>query len=169
MSGTVSVADFLKFLIKERHSQISVRLVSCVNEWIGVIIYPMSNLSNLGGARPGAGRPKGAQNRRSRALADKFLGSGKCPAEALVRIAEQAEAAGETALAIDAWKAVLPYVHAKPKAMEVDPVAVVELARDLAEARATGSAVHYLDYGTALARAEENLVEIEIARTSVRR
>ena len=77
-----------------------------------------------------------------------------------MRIAEQAEAAGETALAIDAWKAVLPYVHAKPKAIEVDPTAIVELARDLAEARATGGAVHYLDYGKALARAEASLAEL---------
>lgn len=120
----------------------------------------MSKPSNLGGARPGAGRPKGAQNRRSRALADKLLERGKCPAEALVRIAEQAEDAGETALAIDAWKAVLPYVHAKPKAIEVDPVAVVQLARDLAAARAMANAAQDLDYEAALTRAEKELAEL---------
>lgn len=71
-----------------------------------------------------------------------------------MRIAEQAEASGEMALAIDAWKAVLPYVHAKPKSIEVDPVAVVQLARDLAEARAASNAAMYVDYGEALERAE---------------
>lgn len=102
-----------------------------------VLNYPISNRSNIGGFRPGFGRPKGAQNRRTQAFADKLLSEGRCPAEALVRIAEGAEVAGETALAIDAWKAVLPYVHAKPKPVEFDPGQVVLMAREIAGARVT--------------------------------
>ncbi|MDP2081385.1 MAG: hypothetical protein U0934_15170 [Pseudotabrizicola sp.] len=117
----------------------------------------MNAQTNLGGSRPGAGRPKGAQNRRTRALSEKLLAQGKCPAEALVRIAERAEAEGEMALAVDAWKAVLPYVHAKPKAIELDPDAVVELARNLAEVRASQNATQHVDYGELLALAEAKL------------
>lgn len=51
-------------------------------------------------------------------------------------MAEKAEADGDISTAIGAWKAVLPYVYAKPKAIEIEPEAVIELARDLATARA---------------------------------
>jgi hypothetical protein len=50
------------------------------------------------------------------------------PAEALLRIAEEAESRGDLTLAIDAWKRLLPYVHPKPKPVEVDPESVVALA-----------------------------------------
>jgi hypothetical protein len=119
----------------------------------------MNDRSNIGGFRPGSGRPKGSQNRRTQALADKLLADGKCPAEALVRIAERAEAAGETALAIDAWKAVLPYVHAKPKAVEFDPEQVVHLAREIAEIRMTPNPDEVTTYGQRLARAIAKLEE----------
>jgi predicted TPR repeat methyltransferase len=120
----------------------------------------MDNESNIGGFRPGSGRPKGAQNRRTQALADKLLSEGKCPAEALVRIAESAEAAGEMALAVDAWKAVLPYVHAKPKPVEIDPGQIVLMARDIAEARLVAKPEYVSSFGQrlelAVARLETN-------------
>ena len=116
----------------------------------------MSKVSH-GGSRPGAGRPKGAQNRRTRLLADKLLGAGKCPAEALVRIAEQAEADGKMDLALDAWKAVLPYVHAKPKAVELDPERVIRLAREIAEARVSSKGALDGDYAGLLEGAERKL------------
>jgi hypothetical protein len=99
------------------------------------IIIPMSDRINHGGQRVGAGRPRGVPNRRSQQLFDEILLAGKCPAQALVRIAERAESEGKLALAIDAWKAVLPFVHAKPKAVELDPEAVVGLTRSMTEAR----------------------------------
>ena len=123
----------------------------------------METKPKLGGSRPGAGRPRGAQNKRTLALSDRLLAQGKCPAEALVRIAERAEANGETALAVDAWKAVLPYVHAKPKAFELDPASVVLLARDLAEARAALTTAMDVDFGMALDRAEAKLAELRAA------
>ena len=88
-----------------------------------------------GGRRPGAGRRKGSRMRRSDALAEKLVESGKCPVDALVRLAEQAEAAGEIGQAIGAWKSILPYIYPKPKAIEIAPNDVVALARDLATAR----------------------------------
>ncbi len=77
--------------------------------------------------------------RRSDALAEELVAAGKCPIQALVRLAEQAEADGELGHAIGAWKSILPYVHPKPKAVEVAPGQVVELARDLAAIRADAS------------------------------
>ena len=76
--------------------------------------------------------------RRSDALAEKLLADGKCPVEALVRLAERAEAEGDFSQAIGAWKSILPYIHPKPKAVEIEPEHVVALARDLAAARASG-------------------------------
>ena len=88
-----------------------------------------------GGARPGAGRPKGSKNRWMVALADQFLDDGNCPASALVRIARRAEKNGDDHLAVDAWKAVLPYIHPKPKPVEIYPDYRVELEQRIAEAK----------------------------------
>lgn len=93
----------------------------------------MAKDKNIGGARKGAGRPKGVPNRRTKHLAEKFQTDKKCPAEALARIAQQAELDGDTRLAVDAWKALLPYVHAKPKAIESDPEAVLQMMREITE------------------------------------
>jgi len=92
-----------------------------------------------GGKRAGAGRPKGSRMRRSDALAEELISAGKCPIEALMRLAEQAEAAGDLAQAISAWKSILPYVHPKPKSVEFAPGEVIELARELAVARTEAS------------------------------
>ena len=99
----------------------------------------MADRGSHGGKRAGAGRPKGSRSRRSEALADKLLGEGKCPVDALVRLAEAAEKDGDRKQAIDAWKSILPYVHAKPKAVDIDPNSVIELARAVAEVRADAS------------------------------
>ncbi|SHK90700.1 hypothetical protein SAMN05444414_102211 [Roseovarius marisflavi] len=93
----------------------------------------MARASKHGGKRAGAGRPKGSRSRRSEAVAEKLLSQGKCPVEALVRLAEEAEADGDRSQAINAWKTILPFVHPKPKAVEIDPEAVVALARLLSE------------------------------------
>ena len=77
--------------------------------------------------------------RRSDALAEELISAGKCPVEALVRLAEQAESEGNLGQAIGAWKSVLPYIYPKPKAVEFAPEQVIELARDLAAARAYAS------------------------------
>lgn len=126
----------------------------------------MSARSNLGGFRAGAGRPKGTQNRRTLALSEKLLADGKCPAEALVRIAERAEAKGDMALAVDAWKAVLPYVHAKPKPVEFDPIQVVQLAKEISDARAKSTSETTTDFGDLLNNAETVVVS-DVTKNSV--
>ena len=95
----------------------------------------MARANKHGGKRAGAGRPKGSRSRRSEAVAEKLLSQGKCPVDALVRLAEEAEANGDRLQAIGVWKAILPFVYPKPKAVEIDPEAVVELARLLSEAK----------------------------------
>lgn len=95
----------------------------------------MANRNGHGGRRPGAGRPKGSRSRLGEKLSEKILGQGKCPVDALIRLAEAAERDGDRAQAIAAWKSVLAYVYPKPKAVEVDPDTVVELAQLIAEAR----------------------------------
>ncbi len=108
----------------------------------------MTAVCSHGGARLGAGRPKGALNRRTRDLAERLLAAGRCPVEALVRIAEDAERAGNTGLALDAWKAVLPYVHARPKPYESDLEGRIALEKELADVR--GASDSGSDYGRAL-------------------
>ena len=111
-----------------------------------------------GGARQGAGRPKGVRNKRTQALADTLLKNDECPAEALIRLAKAAECEGKISLAIDAWKAVLPYVHAKPKAVETAPDIVAALARDIAEARIIANSVRdNTSYGDRLRKATADL------------
>jgi hypothetical protein len=130
----------------------------------------MNAMNQVGGARPGAGRPKGSRNRRSLALGDQLRDRGQCPAAALARIAEQAEAAGNLTLAIDAWKALLPYVHAKPKPVEIDPEAVVELARAIADVRQETTCAITSDYADMLEEAkrrhDERFADVEAERSS---
>jgi hypothetical protein len=77
--------------------------------------------------------------RRSDALAEELISAGKCPVQALVRLAERAETEGDLAQAIGAWRSVLPYIYPKPKAVEIEPEEVIELARGLAEIRANAA------------------------------
>ncbi|MFX0546878.1 hypothetical protein ACEWPL_015155 [Roseovarius sp. S1116L3] len=74
--------------------------------------------------------------RRSEELAEKMIASGKCPIEALVRLAEKAEMDGDISQAINAWKSTLPYLYPRPKSVEFAPEDLVELTRSLSEVRA---------------------------------
>ena len=117
-----------------------------------------SGVNTHGGKREGAGRPKGSRMRRSDALAEELISAGKCPVKALVRLAEQAEAEGDIGQAIGAWKSILPYLHAKPKAIEFAPEQVIQLARDLAAARGEGlRAPISEDHVTAVQRIAEQM------------
>ena len=91
----------------------------------------MSEDTGHGGARSGAGRPSGSMNKRSTALADDLLAEGLCPVRALIRLAERAEENDDLPTAITAWKAVVPYIHARPKPVESDPDGVIDLAQAL--------------------------------------
>jgi hypothetical protein len=110
-----------------------------------------------GGKRQGAGRPKGSRMRRSEELADRLLVDGKCPVDALVRLAEQAESEGDLGQAIGAWKSVLPYIYPKPKAVEIAPEVIVSLTQSIAAARLqasrgelSGSHVQLMEHAAAI-------------------
>lgn len=64
-----------------------------------------------GGHRPGAGRPAGAQNKRTAEQAEAIAASGMTPLEYLTSVFQD-EGADETKR-IDAAKAAAPYCHAK--------------------------------------------------------
>lgn len=114
-----------------------------------------------GGKRAGAGRPTGSRMRRSEELAEKMIASGKCPIEALVRLAEKAELDGDISQAINAWKSTLPYLYPRPKSVEIAPEDLVALTRSLSEVRAQEQHANGAStgYGERLARAVKKLAE----------
>lgn len=93
--------------------------------------------------------------RRSEELAEKMIAAGKCPLEALIRLAEKAEAEGDIAQAINAWKSTLPYIYPRPKAVEFAPEDLIELTRSLSEVRALelSKGENSRDFGERLERA----------------
>lgn len=64
-----------------------------------------------GGKRPGAGRPKGAVNKRTAIQTAAIEASGMTPLEYLTSIYQ--DIAADEAKRLDAAKAAAPYVHAK--------------------------------------------------------
>jgi hypothetical protein len=73
-----------------------------------------------GGKRPGSGRPKGSPSLKSEALAGRLDELGCDPAEALVRLGNKAEAAGDTELAVRAFTALMPFRWPKLKESSLD-------------------------------------------------
>lgn len=81
-----------------------------------------------GGARPGAGRPAGASNKRTIEQVEAIAASGMTPLEYLTSVYQDVGA--EESKRIDAAKAAAPYVHAKMSSVELsgpdgDPLEVV--------------------------------------------
>lgn len=70
-----------------------------------------------GGARPGAGRPKQARNKRTEEQEAAVKASGLTPLEYLTSVFQDENA--PAAARIDAAKAAAPYVHAKLSSIEV--------------------------------------------------
>lgn len=70
-----------------------------------------------GGSRPNAGRPKGAQNRKTVEQVEAVKASGQTPLEYLTSIYQDIGA--DEARRIDAAKAAAPYVHAKLNSVEL--------------------------------------------------
>ena len=137
-----------------------------MKEWIirhqwGIII-PMKQASEISLKSKKAGRPKGSMNKRTRALSNRLLKEGNCPASALVRIAKAAEREENLSLAVDAWKAVLPYIHAKPKAVEFYPNAFAKMAKDIAALKNEATKTNKSDIGTRLERAIEKLSDRQV-------
>lgn len=69
-----------------------------------------------GGARPGAGRPKGGTNKITAEAIARAEEGGELPLDFLLRIMRDAEA--DEAKRIDCAKAAAPYIHAKLASIE---------------------------------------------------
>src|SRR4051794_25041833 len=87
-----------------------------------------------GGARTGAGRPRGSVNKRSDELADKLNALGCDPAEGLARIASEALAENDRDLAARCYSSLLPYLYAKLKLSEIS-ITQVDMAESILAAR----------------------------------
>jgi hypothetical protein len=84
-----------------------------------------TNSNGRGGARPGAGRKKGAATKRTREIADKAASEGLTPLEYMLQIMrresdhedEKIQMARE-AMRFEAAKAAAPYIHPRLAAIE---------------------------------------------------
>lgn len=79
-----------------------------------------------GGARAGAGRPKGAAAKRTREIADKAASEGLTPLEFMLQVLRDETA--EMGARFEAAKAAAPYVH--PRLANVDGTHRVTLSQD---------------------------------------
>lgn len=71
-----------------------------------------------GGARPGAGRKKGAITRRTREIAEAALEGGLTPLDYMLSILRDEEK--PEAMRFEAAKAAAPFVHAKLAAVDAN-------------------------------------------------
>lgn len=69
-----------------------------------------------GGKRPGAGRPKGAANKRTREVADKAAQDGITPLEYMLDVMRDVSA--DRSERMDAAKAAAPYIHPRLSTVE---------------------------------------------------
>ena len=72
-----------------------------------------------GGPRPGAGRPAGAPNVRTREVAQRAAAEGISPVEAMLAIMRDALGRGDEATALDAASRAAPYCHPRLAAVMV--------------------------------------------------
>lgn len=70
-----------------------------------------------GGARPGAGKPKGAASKLDKAAREKALQGGLSPLDYLLSIMR--DLSQDQPARMDAAKAAAPYVHAKLASVEI--------------------------------------------------
>lgn len=98
-----------------------------------------------GGKRQGAGRPRGSLGKRSieaiEAVAEEF--PDWTPLKHLARVANDATLDAE--IRLDAAKAAAPYVHPKPKGIEIDPEALIDLEKRIAQVRAENNVKAFKD------------------------
>ena len=86
-----------------------------------------------GGARAGAGRKPGGNNRLTREAAEKAAATGLMPLDYLLQVMRDASV--EDARRIDAAKAAAPYVHARLSQIEATVNATVSHEDALASLR----------------------------------
>lgn len=73
-------------------------------------------MAKNGGARPGAGRPKGSANKKTQELVAKILGSGLTPLEYMLNVMRDEKV--DQGRRDDMAKAAAPYVHNRLAAVE---------------------------------------------------
>ena len=103
-----------------------------------------TNSNGRGGARKGAGRPKGALTSRTREIAEKAAGQGITPLEFMLEMMRRESfhedpkiEAQREVMRFEAAKAAAPYIHPRLSSVEVDAdVKVRSLAQELAELNA---------------------------------
>jgi hypothetical protein len=71
-----------------------------------------------GGSRPGAGRPTGAANKRTRDIANAAVAEGLTPLEYMLNILRDAERSD--AERFEAAKQAAPYIHPRLSSVEAD-------------------------------------------------
>jgi hypothetical protein len=87
-----------------------------------------------GGARPGAGRPKGVSPKKTQALRDAVAKGGITPLDYLLSVMRNKK--GDPEMRLDAAKAAAQYVHPKLAAVELSgdrnaPVALTLMGSDV--------------------------------------
>lgn len=69
-----------------------------------------------GGKRPGAGRPKGAANKKTREIAERAIQEGITPLEYMLRLLRDESA--DPQMRFEAAKAAAPYIHPRLSSIE---------------------------------------------------
>lgn len=77
----------------------------------------MTERKKTGGARPGAGRPKGVPNKKTAAQAEAVAKSGMTPLQFMLRTMRDSKKTHEQRM--DAAKGAAPYVHARLSNVEM--------------------------------------------------
>lgn len=77
-----------------------------------------------GGARPGAGRPKGAETRKTRLIAEAAKAAGLLPLDFMLSVLRDEKAT--MAMRLDASKAAAQYVHPRLSAVEVSGLSAAQ-------------------------------------------
>ncbi|GLS30555.1 hypothetical protein SAMN04488498_103129 [Mesorhizobium albiziae] len=100
----------------------------------------MSEARKVGGRREGAGRPKGSLNKRSIQAIEEVAERWPdwTPLMHLATVAN--DKALDEEIRLDAAKAAAPYVHPKPKGVELDPDGIVALEARITAARLLATA-----------------------------
>ena len=75
-------------------------------------------MSSKGGARPGAGRPKGLPNKRTKEIAERLAELDCDPIEAMAMIANDTTL--DHSLRLQAFKELAQYVAPKRKSVDID-------------------------------------------------
>lgn len=75
-------------------------------------------MARCGGKRPGAGRPRGSANKKTREIANRVAETGKTPLEVMVELMAERREAGDWAGCLDAARSAAPYIHPKLSAIE---------------------------------------------------